>query len=271
MSYILNALRKSEQERRNKEPETLLYRIAEIQPPANPRSSKLIPVLVIVNVVLLGYFIWDHYRQVPAAMAPDRSFAQAGKAIKVTNPVKIADKQAAAEPAQSPQLLQKLENEPKHKPLPVAKSKKEQPKAQPVAAVKKTSQRVLTKSEPVTEAASGDIQLARNLPNTGVALARPPEVDHGPNASSVKSPDISVATDPVPYVTELPYEFRRRLPQFDINVFVYSEWAADSFVMIDMEKYKVGQRIRGLLELKEIRQDSLVVRYEDQIFQIKRP
>ena len=80
-----------------------------------------------------------------------------------------------------------------------------------------------------------------------------------------------MATNPVPYVTELPYEFRRRLPQFDINVFVYSEWAADSFVMIDMEKYKVGQRIRGLLELKEIRQDSLVVRYEDQIFQIKRP
>jgi len=271
MSYILNALRKSEQERRNKELETLQHRIAEIQSPAIPRSSKLIPVLVVVNVVLLGYFIWDHYRQVPAAMAPDRSFAQAEKAIKVMNPVKGADKQAAAEPAPSQQLLQKLENEPQHKPLPIVKSKKEPPKAQPVAAVKKTPQQVLTKSEPVTEAASGDIQLARNLPSTVVALARQPAVEHARDVSPGNKPGIDKATNPIPDVTELPYEVRRRLPSFDINVFVYSKLAADSFVMIDMEKYKVGQRIHGLLELKEIRPDSLVVRYEDQIFQIKRP
>ena len=52
---------------------------------------------------------------------------------------------------------------------------------------------------------------------------------------------------------------------------MYFRSGGDSFVMIDMKKYRIGQLIQGQVELKDIRPDSLVMRYQGQTFKIKRP
>jgi general secretion pathway protein B len=75
----------------------------------------------------------------------------------------------------------------------------------------------------------------------------------------------------VPFLSELPPEFRQTVPEFKVNVFVYSEQPAQRFVMVDMVKYTVGERIKESITLKEIRPDSFVVEYNNRTFRIKRP
>ena len=73
-----------------------------------------------------------------------------------------------------------------------------------------------------------------------------------------------------PFLSELDYDFRRSVPEIDINVFVYSETKEDRFIMIDMKKYLSGQQIDAGMKLKEIRMNSIVVEYKNRVFQIQR-
>jgi general secretion pathway protein B len=73
-----------------------------------------------------------------------------------------------------------------------------------------------------------------------------------------------------PFLSELAYKDRRAIPNVSINVFVYSNKEEERFIMVDMTKYITGQEIKGGMILKEIRKNSVVIEYEDQIFQVKR-
>jgi general secretion pathway protein B len=73
-----------------------------------------------------------------------------------------------------------------------------------------------------------------------------------------------------PFLSELDYDFRRRVPEININVFVYSEIKEDRFIMIDMKKYLPGQQFSSGIKLKEIRLNSIVVEYKNRVFQIQR-
>ena len=72
------------------------------------------------------------------------------------------------------------------------------------------------------------------------------------------------------FLSELDYPFRRTVPSFAINVYVYSKNKQHRFIMIDMKKYQPGQRMANGIMLKDIQMDSLVVEYNDRIFRIKR-
>jgi len=73
-----------------------------------------------------------------------------------------------------------------------------------------------------------------------------------------------------PFLSELDYEFRRKVPVIDVNVYVYAEKESERFIMIAMKKYSSGQEIVSGLLLKKIRINSLVVEYKNKVFQIKR-
>lgn len=77
------------------------------------------------------------------------------------------------------------------------------------------------------------------------------------------------ANDP-PFLSDLPYDFRRSVPTIKINVFVYSHDEKERFIMVDMRKHQEGQQIEENMILKEIRRSSIVVDYKDRIFQISR-
>lgn len=231
-------------------------RIAEIPPQSPKRSYGLVPLLVVINVALLGYFIWDHDRHAPAVVAPNTVPAQTEQ-----RPVKASQ----LEPVEIGRVPDVAVNErvPTQRPLP-----KPDPQIKPTPVViKKAPQPV---SEPIKKAGL-EIEPSSKAEDQSISSL---ETDLTPIERvgfSVDKPDAAPVKDSLPYINELPYEFRTRLPSIRINVFVYSEQAADSFVMIDMEKYRVGQLIRGQLELTAIRPDSLVVRYEDRVFKIRRP
>jgi general secretion pathway protein B len=237
MSYILNALRKSEQERQAQQPVTVTDRILVNQPPPRHKTSKLIIVLIISNLMAAAAFFWFVNKESAPRLPVD------AKKMAVTEKVPV-------KPADRPPVKMNV------LPKPVLK------KSEPL------SRKEIFQEQPITK------PLADKKPV--LAPVKPEEIipEPAPNATAEMpvEPVKSVAENKgIPYLSELDPEFRRTVPELKINVFVYSEQSSDRFVMIDMVKYTVGDRIKESVTLKEIRSDSLVVAYNNHIFRIKRP
>ena len=253
MSYILNALRKSEQERLAQQPDTVTGRILVNQPQPRHKTSKLIILLIISNLIVVAGFFWFVRKEsgtpLPAAIQ------------KTPAPEKIQVKPAIVPP---------IKMVPTPKPL-IKKSEPASPSIAELAAPRKAPASQLPATKPVVEK------------NPAIDLPKPDQIKLEMEPKSIvaiqvepvkivekKSAAVAV-NKTIPFLFELPPEFRHTLPDLKINVFVYSEQPAERFVMIDMVKYTVGQRIKDSIVLKEIRSDSLVVEYNDRTFRIKRP
>ena len=264
MSYILNALRKSEQERQSVEPDTVTSRILSHQPQHPRGSGKLIAALIITNLLIVAYFIWFTQKTPPAVKVETTTLAPSEQ-IPPTQPVAKADAldssavrpdktlpAAMATPAKSPSIADIVAAQKAPEPKPSVK---------PALAQKPVVARV-KQVIPVEQSV---------MPEDELLLEDEPHEDEPVEIASNYPEALPVKNNDIPFLYELPAEFRRNVPPLAINVFVYAKEPAERFVMIDMVKYKSGQLIKDALELKEIRPDSLVVRYNGQTFQIKRP
>ncbi|WP_036247903.1 general secretion pathway protein GspB [Methylobacter sp. BBA5.1] len=254
MSYILNALRKSEQDRQAVEPDKVTNRILAQQPRQPQRATRLIAALIISNLLILAYFLWFTQKPQPDASAVKPSLAP---------PVDIRPPREPEARPPEPKLPSIAEIvEARVIPAKTATAIKK-PLTEPVKPAPAPPQPVRLKAGPVE--ASGPADNAVDKP------ASLPGKKTGPVMTALEQPASLPAKNHLPFLNELPAEFRRELPSLPINVFVYSPKPAERFVMIDMVKYTPGQRIKDLLELKEIRSDSLIVSYNDRLFKIKRP
>lgn len=247
MSYILNALRKSERERQAIEPDSVTSRIVSRQPPRNQNSTRLIALLILINLAFIVYFLGFSQKTPPASAAQPVASAvmpeKSARAALITPPTTTPKLKL---PAPKPPVIAQIVD-----PKIPASSAAPKPLS-PTVAIKKppTIEPAKPTTPPPTEPAVQKVQ---------------------PVVNAVEKPKPAQIKSDLPFLDDLPAEFRRSLPDFHINVFSFSPVPTERFVMIDMVKYVVGQRIKDMLELKEIRSDSIVVGYEDQTFIIKRP
>ena len=123
MSYILNALRKSEQERQAQQPGTVTDRILVNQPPPRHKTSKLIIVLIISNLIAAAAFFWFVRKESAPPVAVDAK--KMGVTEKV--PVKPADRPPVKMNVPPKQVLKKSE------PVTRKVISQEQPITKPVA------------------------------------------------------------------------------------------------------------------------------------------
>jgi general secretion pathway protein B len=252
MSFILNALRKSEQERQALQSEAVTDKILLAQPPQNrSKATKLLAFLFIANVLAIVGIIGlvrNNLMSTPdttaSALSAQPSVQGTKFESKATQPERAAQT-AESEITSIAELVDQDKPEPAPAPLPVkpaiTKERVAEVIEQPVIANHSTSQ----------------IQTTPAIAPVAKVQADEPET-------------IPVTTD-IPFLSDLPVEFRQTVPKFTVNVFVYSQDPEERFVMIDMVKYKPGQHIKDAMLLKEIRRDSLVVDYQNQEFKIKRP
>lgn len=84
-------------------------------------------------------------------------------------------------------------------------------------------------------------------------------------------PPAKPATDTIPLLSEMPRDFQREAPSLNINVFVYSDLPEERFVVINMSKYRTGQKIDSGPEIIEIGPNSLVLEYLGRKFRVERP
>jgi general secretion pathway protein B len=251
MSFILNALRKSEQERQALQPGNVTDKILLSHPPqGRSKATKLLLILFIANVLVISGIVWfvrNNLTSTPGTAAP----AAAPRLAQDTKP----EPEAIAEPVQPEKPAQNAQSDitsiaelmdkekPAQAPLPV----------KPVAVRK-------TPTEAVKQAA---IAYPEPQIQNAPAIAPAVEVQAEPAAMPVKKD--------IPLLSDLSYEFRQKVPKFTVNVFVYSQSPEERFVMVDMVKYKPGQQIKDAMLLKEIVPDGFVVEYQNQAFKIKRP
>ena len=254
MSFILNALRKSEQERQALQPDTVTDRILIHQPQQNrSKTAKFFAFVILGNVLFIACIVW-FVRNNPIT-APET------KAQAISKPLSAQEttvkSKEIAKSFQPKRPVQKAE--PKTTSIAEwVEAQKPEPASLAVKPVitKKTAPKTIKQPAIVNEP---------GLPiQTIPAIIAPVKVERDP-------PEVIPVKKDIPYLVDLPFEFRQTVPNLAINVFVYSQQPEERFVMIDMVKYKPGQQIKDAMVLKEIRPESLVVVYQNQTFQIKRP
>jgi len=236
MSYILNALRKSERERQQNNTESLESRIQNHHGSPNKISVRGV-VLVVLNLLLLSYFIWSEIKQEDVLDKNNRVTPKQELQIKPVLVLDVEDKK-----------IRSVAQEPS--------------KRLAVLSIAEQLERKKIVSPPVLK--NPEIKMMRNNPIAAVSSAIKPK-----KMAIIKAEVIKQSND-IPFLSELDYDFRRTVPAIDINVYVYAENKQERFIMIAMRKYLIGQKIAPEMTLKDIGIDSFVLEYKKQIFQIKR-
>ncbi|QSB00491.1 general secretion pathway protein GspB [Methylomonas sp. EFPC1] len=270
MSYILNALRKSERERQAMQPDSVTSRIAIEQTPERHGLTKIIVALVLLNLAILIYFL---------GIAPQKPADKAQPLVNIEEAAPLIAKANPQLPADSPP-----------KPAKLAPTPKTEPPRNPTSAAEKLAANTKQAVEPVerVKPTVAPAQPVKPLPTVTTAATPaskptaeierqsklvPQRIEEPSEQAVAKKPEpvaLARLQNDLPTLQDLPPDVRQSLPALPINVFSYSPTPAERFVMIDMVKYVPGQTIKDQLELKEIVEDGIIVRYQGRVFKIKR-
>jgi general secretion pathway protein B len=288
MSYILEALRKSERERRAGEVPALPAVVAEPPPRGQPWLAWLVVGLLLFNGAGLGY-LWLHRKEArpapPAGSAPVAAAPPAATApVPPKTPAATADAAPSAvvtPPVPPPAIRPDIPIPPRPQPQPVPRAEaKPAPVVPPPAA--KPRPKPATRPEAPPGGFAGRPPSPAGTPpaltkEERPAAIRPPvpakTVPPSPPGPVEGRPDSGEAArrGDLPLLRELPRDFRERVPEFRINIHAYSEAPAERFAIIDMKKYRAGDALPGGAVLREIRADGLVLDLDGTKFRVARP
>jgi general secretion pathway protein B len=250
MSYILDALRKSEQQRQAIQPDTVTDRILINQPQPKQKLPKWIAALVIGNLLVIAYFVWFFTHKAP--MESQHKVAENSEKQLLPLPVTQTQNRINKKPHQS------LPKPPELASPSIAQwvdAKKETKKMADI----QHSNKQLSEKKP--------LPVKKELSIHKLATAPKPEMLE----TIAEKPATLPPKQGIVAVDELPYEIRNNLPNLNINVFSYANQPEDRFVIIDMVKYRTGQLIKGSVKLKEILPNSIILQYGSSTFRIERP
>jgi len=261
MSFILNALRKSEQERLSNHAETLEDKIlpkhGSVQ--KNHPGWLLILILILINVLLIAFFFL-HFTQQEKEVTAEKSVTVAEQ---LKTPVHTEEGKALIVTEQAKTLTQKNEEK-------TAQSQDtgliNTPQVSIAQQIKNQQQKVIYK--PVVS-----LKTEKTIKPPKVKQAQPSELTKSRVAQEIKIQKAELVVNNkennLPYLSEMPYEFQLSVPHVNINVFVYTKHPEGRFIMVNMQKYRVGELINEEMQLQEIRPDSIVVKYQGKVFQIR--
>jgi hypothetical protein len=85
-----------------------------------------------------------------------------------------------------------------------------------------------------------------------------------PNASPA-----AAAPAQVPLLQQMPFDFQRAVPRVRIDALVYSEHPSGRMVFIGKQKYREGQQVEGKLKVEHITREGVVFGYRDQQFLLR--
>jgi general secretion pathway protein B len=262
MSYILDALRKSEQLRQTTQPDTVTERLLVNPSQSTQTPLKWLSILVLGNLlVMLGVAWFFIHKPVEGPKPSAKVESQPGPSLqpvlssRTALPDMTTNSSAKAQPGQvaikeegqkppPPSIAQMLEAE----KMAEARGESQQP------------EREITpkKPLPVKKAVPTKIKTPYQKPR----LASNPNEKNG----TLHSKDFSA---PMPGLVD---ENSNKPPKkLNINVYSYAEKPEDRFVIIDMVKYKPGQLVNGTLKLKEIRADHIVLQDGNAVIKVDRP
>jgi general secretion pathway protein B len=285
MSLILEALKKSEQQRRLGEAPTLGSPVVSTR-----RRRSLLPVLAVLIVIGVGAGWWLSRQpaEPPATPAPPISAEKTvpgkpgdAQSTKPGQPAATAaanqerlKAEAAKRKAEQAKRIEALGNAKQTPPLGLPNANLPAAAMAPRKPGDPLPHTVPAKTPPaegVTHPPKTDATAVAPKPD---AKTPPPEATPTPESAAAsapppaKTPATAAAPDAstLPTIWELPFATRKDIPALDLSMHVYSSDPKQRFVVIKGDRHVEGDEVASDLVLREIRQDGLVLEYKGQKF-----
>lgn len=260
MSLILEALKKSEQQRR-------IGQLPNLGTPVigTRRRRSLLPVLACLIVVAIAVGAWMRFAPSPSGPTPAEPARDATSATTPADtpatPSHAATRPTTATPVDTEpaRTLSAYEKErlrltgqlPSTERKPRPPVSRGIPPAPPVPAATAPP----TPAPPPAPAAAAKPA----PPVTPAPVAAAPSGNAAPGASAPPVAAAAAKPAPVPYLWELPFATRKDLPPLQISMHVYADDPKQRFVVIDGESYVEGDELGEGLAVREIRADGVVL------------
>jgi general secretion pathway protein B len=236
MSYILDALKKSEKERRRGSiPDPLTIQET---PPQRPGRRSLWPYLIMVALILnaLVFALWSGLIHTKKTVRTTEAISRGQEAIRESNPSLSATAKSESSEVRG------------EKGSPGANIPSR-------AEISDKETHIRDKQTIKTETVASPIA--------------PPETTLLHPSSEVKSDHIAVPMPNRIYtLNELPQPVRKDLPEFLVSVFLYSDDRASRLVRINGQMMKEGQYLTPGLKLDEIVPSGVIFSYQNYRFLI---
>jgi len=258
MSYILDALKKSEKERqRGTAPDLLTVQ----DPVLLEKKKRRVWPYIILAVLIFGTGL-AAFRLIPWQSRNEKA-GTSNVALQKSEP----NPAESLQPDVSQTITTKLEIKKQEVP-PLTNTTPEKSLRTPLALTKKEEKPVVQKAivqskmqeEPAVKKAAQPVQTSQPALNPGVPASAPSPV----------SPDVKpVQNDPAPvpgkiYQSgDLPASVRQNLPAVNMSIFMYSEDPASRMVRINGQTLREGQYISEGLKVEEIKPDGVILNYKN--------
>ncbi len=243
MSYILDALRKSDQQRQRGAAPTLLTAQTTVSAPKQPAISLngWLALILVGAGILIGW--WRPWQTESSRPSP------------LPSPGPIASLPHPTEPiAPEPPLALPQAGE-----MPVAQSpERETPTVAPLAPTPEAASAVREAPAPARHEPPAAIPKPGAAPVAAQREAAPPVPAPPTVATSVPA----VREKPVMALDELPASVRQAIPKLTISFHVYTSNSEDRRVMINNQMLRQGEFIAPGMVAEEITPDGVVVSYK---------
>lgn len=245
MSYILDALKKSEKERqRGAVPDLLTVQDILVQ---EPEKRSMWPYLLLIALLLnAGLFMWWFGPSQPKKP-------------------KVVAQTTVSHPVELPKTINPGGGEDAEKSVPKAETRR----GKPVDMQQQNN--LLTVKEEPSEKVAG-----RPIPMTDMNASReiPQAVPQGTAVNTIRSEpkpalhNEAVIENRVYNLNELPSSIQQSLPAFSISTLIHSSDPASRMVKINGQTMREGQDLIAGLKLEEITADGVIFRYHNYRFRV---
>lgn len=270
MSYILDALRKSEQERqRGKVPD---FSSSPENIASAPAKRNLWPIIavaaLVVNLALAGYFFMGNsnshnnssspaqiaqpqIQQSPTQQPVQSEPQSAPQAAPQTTPQTSAEVRSTA----TPKTTASLQSQPRPAPVKSAPTQAQAPKP----AVTKAAEPEPIIIKPRNQTASQDVASsapAKSEPQHAAATQPEPDSNYMPNVGYL------------PQLEELSANQRQNIPDMTFSSHMYSSLPKYRSIIINGKRLKEGQFFNSELQVREITESGVIMSQENTLFQV---
>lgn len=241
MSFILDALKKSESERQRRSgPSLATVRTGRAKGSGLPWISIVAVLLALNLVVVLGFLVWPEDDEEPAS---EQSVAT-GRAARPVSP------QPALTPAPAPAPPRVLQVEPPTETLS--------------ASAGGPAPSITSSARPQIRSLAEESEKGRPSPPPVQ-----PAVQRAPVAREESPPSPPVPAV-LPTLTELTLDGRLNIPTLHVDIHVYSATPSSRFVFINNRKYKEGEQLSEGPYVEEISGEGVVLNHRGQRFLLPR-
>jgi general secretion pathway protein B len=274
MSFLLDALRKSERNARLGEVPTIHQAgFAAPDDQAGLHRGWLAATLLLALVCLVGLF-WRQYAQ----PQPEQVVAEPAGSPAINAPAIAKEEQAGAqapsstgtfEPALAPETAPAMERTGPRTPMEALQASSAETDVQEDAQAgePEAMPEPEMEMEPEARPQPPAVVTAREVPNPDLQAA----INQAAAASARAAPEQRPAAhepSPITY-WQLPDNIRSQLPPMKISVLVYAEHPDDRFALVDGRRRRQGDEVAPGLDVLEIRRDGVLMSYQAYHFLVR--